>query len=92
MSIRNAKHSVDDVASQVHNGVDATANKLDENIDAFADRIAILEGQIRQAGDTLVQNAKKLTNSASTQVQLHPLAAFGVAFLAGVTLAKMLRR
>jgi ElaB/YqjD/DUF883 family membrane-anchored ribosome-binding protein len=92
MSARTAKSTLDDTAERIHNGVDAAEDRLDENIDAFAARLASLERQLRQTGDLLLKNAKELGGSASKQVQLHPLAAFGVAFLAGVTIAKLLRR
>jgi ElaB/YqjD/DUF883 family membrane-anchored ribosome-binding protein len=92
MSARTVKSTLDEAAERIHNGVDAAEDRLDENIDAFAARLATLEKQLRQTGDLLLKNAKELGGSASKQVQTHPLAAFGVAFLAGVTIAKLLRR
>jgi len=92
MKERTVKSSVDEVAARLHNGVDAAQEKIDDNIDATAERFAALEKQLRQAGDLLLENAKTLSVEATKQVRLHPLAAFGVAFVAGITVAKLLRR
>ncbi len=92
MKERTVKSSVDEVAARLHNGVDAAQEKIDDNIDATAERFATLEKQLRQAGDLLLDNAKTLSAEATKQVRLHPLAAFGVAFVAGITVAKLLRR
>ncbi len=92
MSASTVKSAIDDAANDIHNGVDTAEQKLDDNIDALSERIAELEKQLRQTGELLLQNAKVLGGSASKQIQLHPLAAFGVAFFAGLTVAKLLRR
>jgi ElaB/YqjD/DUF883 family membrane-anchored ribosome-binding protein len=92
MTARTVKSTVGDAADRIHNGVDAAEDKLDENIDAFSERLVLLEKQLRQTSDLLLKNAKELGGSASKQIQMHPLAAFGVAFVAGVTLARLLRR
>lgn len=92
MKERTVKSSVDEVAAHLHNGVDAAQEKIDDNIDATAERFATLEKQLRQAGDLLLENARTLSAEATKQVRLHPLAAFGVAFVAGITVAKLLRR
>lgn len=92
MNARTAQATNDDAAASIHNGVENAEQQLDENIDALSERIAELEKQLRQTGELLLENAKILSGSASKQIQLHPLAAFGVAFLAGMTIAKLLRR
>jgi ElaB/YqjD/DUF883 family membrane-anchored ribosome-binding protein len=103
MTARSVKSSVDDAVTHIHNGVADAHEKIqhgvadaqeaiDENIDAVSDRLVDLEKQLRRVGDLIVENAKTLGKSASKQAQMHPLAAFGVAFLAGVTVAKLLRR
>jgi ElaB/YqjD/DUF883 family membrane-anchored ribosome-binding protein len=66
--------------------------RLEDDIEAFRKRLDTFEEQLRVTGDRLLENAKELTVAASRQMQLHPLTAFGVAFLAGVTVAKLLRR
>jgi len=56
------------------------------------ERLEALEEQLREVGDRLLESAKTLSAVASKQMQLHPMAAFGVAFLAGMTAARLLRR
>lgn len=51
-----------------------------------------LEDELRDAGERFADGAKKLGEAAVEQVREHPLAAFGVAFAAGVVVARWLRR
>ena len=81
-----------DVADKLHNGVDATEEQLDESVDAFSARLASLETQLRDSGERLLASAKQMSGIASTQMRTHPLAAFGVAFVAGIAVARLLRR
>ncbi len=92
MRVHSVKSSVEEVAAKAHNGVDAVEEAIEENLGAFSDRLKGLEQQLRQAGDRLLDNAKTLSAEAGKQTKLHPLAALGVAFVAGVTVAKLLRR
>ena len=86
------KSTAADAADKIHNGVDATEEKIDESVDAFSARLASLEAQLRASGDRLLANAKELGDVAGKQVRTHPLAAFGVAFVAGIAVARLLRR
>lgn len=92
MATRSAKSTVTEPVSEIHGTVNGAQETVAEDIDAVGDRLEALERQLRQAGDHLLENAKTLSAAASKQMQLHPLAAFGVAFLAGVTAARLLRR
>lgn len=92
MATRSAKSTVTESAADIHGAINGAQEKAAEDIDAVGDRLEALERQLRQAGDHLLENAKTLSAAASKQMQLHPLAAFGVAFLAGVTAARLLRR
>ena len=73
-------------------GVDATEDKLDESVDAVSSRLTSLEAQLRDTGERLLANAKELSETAGKQMRTHPLAAFGVAFVAGIAVARLLRR
>jgi len=64
----------------------------DATDEAVGDRIADLEQQLRDAGERLRETARDLGAIASDQMRRHPMAAFGVAFVAGMTLARLLRR
>ena len=97
MATRSAKATVSDAtddmqADDIRAGINGAQEETAEDLDAIGDRLEALEQQLRQAGDHLLENAKTLAAAASKQMQLHPLAAFGVAFLAGLTAARLLRR
>ena len=89
---RSIKSSTADVAEKLHNGVDVAEEKLDDSVDAFSARLAGFETQLREVGERMLANAKELSGSASTQMRTHPLATFGVAFVAGIAAARLLRR
>src|ERR1700736_4686673 len=86
------KTKVADAADKLHNGVDKTEEKIDESVDEFSTRLASLEAQLRESGERLLASAKEMSGLASTQMRTHPLAAFGVAFVAGIAVARLLRR
>jgi len=80
------------VARKAHNGADAAEERIDRAMDAFSARLATLETRLRDQGDKLLSNAREAKDTASEQVRAHPLAAFGIAFAAGITIARLLRR
>jgi ElaB/YqjD/DUF883 family membrane-anchored ribosome-binding protein len=89
---RIIKSTAADSADKIHNGVNAAEEKLDETVDAVSTRLASLEAQLRDTGERLLANAKELSETAGAQMRTHPLAAFGVAFVAGIAVARLLRR
>jgi ElaB/YqjD/DUF883 family membrane-anchored ribosome-binding protein len=89
---RTIKSAAADVADKIHNGVNAAEDKLDESVDSVSTRLASLEAQLRDTGERLLANAKELSETAGNQMRTHPLAAFGVAFVAGIAVARLLRR
>ncbi|MGH8042105.1 MAG: hypothetical protein ACREPN_08695 [Rudaea sp.] len=89
---REIKKSTADVAKKLHNGIHAAEEKLDDSVDAFSARLIGLETQLRKVGERLLENARELGGSAGEQMRTHPLATFGVAFVAGITVARLLRR
>lgn len=91
-SERIIKSTAADTADKIHNGVNAAEEKLDETVDAVSTRLASLEAQLRDTGERLLANAKELSHTAGNQMRTHPLAAFGVAFVAGIAVARLLRR
>ncbi len=91
-SERIIKSAAADTAAKIHNGVDQAEDTVDETVDAFSERLASLEAQLRENGERLLASAKQLSGIAEKQVRTHPLAAFGVAFVAGIAVARLLRR
>lgn len=51
-----------------------------------------LEHDLLDAGRRFNEGAKKVGAAASVQIREHPLAAFGIAFAAGVVLSRLMRR
>lgn len=51
-----------------------------------------LERDLLDAGRRFNEGAKKVGAAASAQIREHPLAAFGIAFAAGVVLSRLMRR
>jgi ElaB/YqjD/DUF883 family membrane-anchored ribosome-binding protein len=93
MIVENSvKSSAAQAADRIHNGVDAAEETIDESVDGFSARLALLEAQLRDSGERLLANAKQLSDVAGKHVRTHPVAAFGVAFVAGIVVARLLRR
>ena len=70
----------------------ASAESLGSDAEGVAAKFAEIESKLCQGYEDLVSSAKEIGDVTSHHVRLHPLAACGFAFLAGITLAKMLRR
>jgi ElaB/YqjD/DUF883 family membrane-anchored ribosome-binding protein len=52
---------------------------------------AQLEADLRDAGTRFSEGAKKFGDALAEQVREHPMAAFGIAFAAGVVFSRWLR-
>lgn len=52
---------------------------------------AELEEQLRDASERFTQGAKTFGAAAAEQMRAHPVAAFGIAFAAGVVVSRWLR-
>lgn len=89
---REIRKSAAEVAKKLHNGIDAGEATLDDSVEAFSARLASLETRLRHTGERLLDNARELGGSAGKQMRTHPLATFGVAFVAGIAVARLLRR
>ncbi|MEO8957832.1 MAG: hypothetical protein ABI304_02735 [Rudaea sp.] len=86
------KATIHSAADKLHNGINVADEKLDDAVDAFSTRLASLEGRLREYGEQFLSSAKDVSKTARKHATTHPLAAFGVAFIAGVTVARLLRR
>jgi ElaB/YqjD/DUF883 family membrane-anchored ribosome-binding protein len=89
MSAQSAKSTVTPIDTSLHE----SAEEVEEAAAAATeDTLGELEDQLRHAADSLKESARALGDLASLQIQQRPLAAIGVAFLAGLAAAKILRR
>jgi ElaB/YqjD/DUF883 family membrane-anchored ribosome-binding protein len=88
-SAKSTVTPLDPAASEVDSANDEDAVEASASA---AEEVDELEQRLRDTADSIKQSAQALGDLASKQIQLHPLAAFGVAFLAGLTAARLLRR
>jgi ElaB/YqjD/DUF883 family membrane-anchored ribosome-binding protein len=86
------KSTTSDVASKVRNGVDMAEDKIQDSVDSLSSRLGSLEALWKEYGDVMIKNARELGTAAEKQVRANPLAAFGIAFGAGIVIARLLRR
>ena len=73
MATRN-ENMMGDVHENLTSSMNGIQEKAVDSIDEMGERLGTMEQQLREAGDRLLENARKLTDAASKQVQLHPLA------------------
>lgn len=92
---REAKQHVDetseDIASTAREAADAASGELHRLRAKLRANGAQLEDELRDAGERFSEGAKKLSEVAVEQVRAHPLAAFGIAFAAGMVVSRWLR-
>lgn len=60
--------------------------------ESVAAKFAEIESKLCQGYEDLLSSAKEIGDVTSHHVRLHPLAACGFAFLAGIALTRLLRR
>jgi len=93
MAVQGAKSTITPLDPDVTNDADSANDEVSlDASDTAADEIDELEQSLRDTADSIKESARALGELASKQIQLHPLASFGIAFLAGLTAAKLLRR
>ena len=71
---------------------DTDTSRGNGDAEGVAARFAEIESRLCQGYEDLLSSAKEIGDVTSHHVRLHPLAACGFAFLAGITLARLLRR
>jgi len=78
--------------SKGNNGASVLQEKFDESADAISTRLATLEAELRESGDRLLTGAKEIVEATRDRARTHPIAAVGAAFVAGMAVARLLRR
>ena len=95
-SVREVKRQLDEVAEDVIDAARDSAKAVGDEEAGLRARLrangAQLEDELRDAGERFVEGTRTLRAAAIEQVREHPLAAFGVAFAAGVLASRLLRR
>ena len=92
MSTKEIKAQIHHAADRVEDGVEAAASALGNGVDALGAEHGELQRMLRDLGQRVRESTKALTDEATRQARLRPLAVFGLAFLAGVVAARALRR
>lgn len=92
MATRSERSGNGGSTEPVGSSADESANASGSPAEAGNADLEELEARLRETADRLTDTAKALGSIASKQVQAHPLAAFGMAFLAGMTFARLMRR
>jgi len=94
-SVREVKQQVEDagedVAQAARDGVDEATGEMHRLRSKLRSNGAQLEDELRDAGERFAEGAKKFGEAAAEQVREHPMAAFGIAFAAGVVVSRWLR-
>jgi ElaB/YqjD/DUF883 family membrane-anchored ribosome-binding protein len=92
MNASTTKPAVSSIDPAAADGNDRARGDGDQARPANDEQLADLERRLNETADTLRDNARVFGEFASKQIRAHPLAAFGVAFFAGLTAARLLRR
>lgn len=92
MNTKEVKAQIRKGAAHIENSVAAAAAILGNGADAVGEQHDELQDKLRDIGRRVLDSTKALTDEASKQARLRPLAVFGVAFVAGVIVARALRR
>ena len=96
VSVREVKQQLDEGSEQIANGADEINDTAGGELHNLRAKLrangAQLEDDLRDAGARFADGAKKFGEAAAEQVRENPLAAFGIAFAAGLVVSRWLRR
>jgi len=94
-SMREAKDHLSAAGEEAAAGIEAGKDAASGEIRKLKARLRAnredLQDNLRDAGDRFAEGARTFSSSAREQIREHPLAAAGIAFAAGVVLARLLR-
>jgi ElaB/YqjD/DUF883 family membrane-anchored ribosome-binding protein len=94
-STRETRHELGKAAAEVADAAKESVADARDRTRQFGARLrdngAQLEEELRDAGRRFSDGARQFGSAASDQIRQHPLAAFGIAFAAGVLLSRCLR-
>ena len=92
MDTENVKTKIHKRAEQIESGVESAARKLSDSADTIARKSDELRDEMAEMASTLREHTKGFAGDAAKRVREHPLASFGLAFAAGILVARALRR
>ena len=95
-SVREAKREIEEAGAEAADAARESVNAAGSELHDLRARLrangAQLEDELRDASKRFAEGTRTLRAAAVEQVREHPLAAFGVAFVAGVLASRLLRR
>lgn len=95
-NVREAKQHLDDDSEQIADGVSDAGEAVGDELHRLRTKLhangAKLEDDLRDAGARFADGAKKFSETATEQIRENPIAAFGIAFAAGIVVSRLLRR
>ena len=92
MNMNETKARIRKGAEYVESGVAEAAESLTNGAEALGEQSEELQEKLRDIGRRLLDTTKELSDEAAKQARLRPLAVFGIAFVAGVIVARAWRR
>ena len=92
MSTSQVKAQIHNTAERIESGVEAAAAGIANGAEALDTQRDEMLQTLRDLGARMLESSRTLSDEAARQARLRPLAVFGTAFLAGVIVARVLRR
>jgi ElaB/YqjD/DUF883 family membrane-anchored ribosome-binding protein len=94
-TLRDTKQAAEDVGDQVAEAARGSADAARTEFSKLGAKLrangARLEEELEDARERIGEGARKFGDAAAEQIREHPLAAFGVAFAAGVLISRLMR-
>jgi ElaB/YqjD/DUF883 family membrane-anchored ribosome-binding protein len=84
--------AVHDAKEKVSDSVESAELTAEELGDAAARKFAAIRTKLREGAEKVRDNARDLRENAGERLKTYPIASVGVAFLAGVAIASLIRR
>jgi ElaB/YqjD/DUF883 family membrane-anchored ribosome-binding protein len=95
-SLRDTKQATEEVGETIADAARESAGTARAEFGKLGAKLrangARLEEELQDARERLSEGARQFGDAAAEQIRAHPLAAFGIAFAAGVVLTRLLRR
>jgi len=92
MDTKEVKAQIHKTVDRVEEGVEAAATHVSNGAGLLNDAGNEVLETFRELGRRMLESSKALTEQANRQARLHPFAVLGCAFVAGVVVARALRR
>jgi ElaB/YqjD/DUF883 family membrane-anchored ribosome-binding protein len=88
---QDIRHGAEELGNTAHEAAADARGEFRRLGEQLRSNGADLGDELTDAGERFVEGARRFGDAAAEQIREHPLAAFGVAFTAGVMLTRLLR-